>query len=309
MKVSLRHRLEYGVARAFAAVVARIPEAAAYFMARRGGDLLHLIDRRHRRIGRANISARLLSTDGVAPDTSEVRRLTREVFRHLVSVGVEMIRLQTTMARRGVEGVVDLQDTENLRAAMDAGRGAIVVSAHLGNWEIMAAAGMGIGVFPVSVYRPLDNPLLDQWVRSLRGVAGADVVEKKGALRGMLRALKNGRLVAVLVDQNAGRHGIAAPFFGVPVSTVPTPAELALRTGAAIIPGFALRTGPGFRYRTWFEPALEIRYDAEDREAEVLRVTTELNTRLEAAIRQAPEQWLWLHRRWKKKRPAPTGRE
>ena len=80
---------------------------------------------------------------------------------------------------------------------------------------------------------------------------------------------------------------------------------MALRTGAAIIPGFALRTGPGFRYRTWFEPPLDVQYDVGDdeeaRAAEVLRVTTELNARLEAAVRQAPEQWLWLHRRWKPK--------
>jgi KDO2-lipid IV(A) lauroyltransferase len=93
------------------------------------------------------------------------------------------------------------------------------------------------------------------------------------------------------------------------VSTVPTPAELALRTGAAIIPGFALRTGPGFRYRTWFERPLDVRYDAPDHEAEVLRVTAELNARLEAAVRQAPEQWLWLHRRWKTRPPAATGGE
>jgi len=303
MKATLRHRFEYGVVRVFAAVVARVPEGSAYFLARRAADLLHLIDVRHRRVGRDNIRARFLTADGEAQDERRVRRMTRDVFRHFVGIGVEMVRLERTLALRGVEGVVDLQDVDNLRDAMAKGKGAIIVSGHLGNWEIMAAAGMGVGVFPVSVYRALDNPLLDAWVRSLRGMAGADVLEKQGALRGLLRALRKGRLVALLVDQNAGRHGVFVPFFGAPVSTVPTPAELALRTGAAIIPGFALRTGPGFRYRTCFEPPLDVRYDAEDQAAEVLRVTAELNQRLEAAVRQAPEQWLWLHRRWKTKRP------
>lgn len=306
MRASLRHRLEYAAARGFAGLVARLPEGVAYWCARRAGDLLHLVDRRHVRIGRENVRARYRREDGSAPDEREVRRIVRGVFRHLVSIGVEMVRLRRTVARRGIEGVVDLEDTRNLRDAMDRGKGAIVVSGHLGNWEIMAAAGMGIDVYPVSVYRPLDNPLLDAWVRSLRGSEGADVVEKQGAVRGLLKALRKGRLVAILVDQDPRRHGVFVPFFGTPASTIPTPAELALRTGAAIIPGFALRTGPGFRYRTWFEPALEVRPDA-DHDAEVLRVTAELNRRLEAAIRQAPEQWLWLHRRWKTRPPAAAG--
>jgi len=306
MSVSLRHRFEYAAARAFAALVARVPEAVAYWCARRAGDLLHLVDRRHVRIGRDNVRARYTLDDGSAPSEREVRRIVRGSFRHLVSMGVEVVRLNRTVARRGIEGVVDLEDTQNMRDAMALGKGAIVVSGHLGNWEIMAAAGMGIGVYPVSVYRPLDNPLLDVWVRSLRGgdgADGADVVEKQGAVRGLLKALRKGRLVAILVDQDPRRHGVFVPFFGTDASTIPTPAELALRTGAAIIPGFALRTGPGFRYRTWFEPALEVRPDA-DHEAEVLRITAELNRRLEAAIRQAPEQWLWLHRRWKTRPPA-----
>ena len=306
MSVTLRHRLEFVLARAFAAVVARLPESVAYFLARRAGDLLHAVDRRHVRIGRDNVRARYRQDDGTAPDEREVRRIVRGVFRHLVSIGVEMVRLPRTVERRGIESVVELVDTENMRAALERGKGVIVVSGHLGNWEIMAAAGMGLDVYPVSVYRPLDNPLLDAWVRSLRNVDGADVVEKQGAVRGLLRALRKGRLVAILVDQDPRSHGVFVPFFGTDASTIPTPAELALRTGAAIIPGFALRTGPGFRYRTWFEPALEVRSDA-DHDAEVLRITAELNSRLEAAIRKAPEQWLWLHRRWKTRPPAAAG--
>ncbi len=299
----LRHRVEYVVARAFAGVVARVPEPVAYWCARRAGDLLHAIDRRHVAIGRDNVRAHLLDASGAPPTEREVRRVVRGVFRHLVGIGVEMVRLPRTLARRGIDAVVELEGTEHLRAALDAGRGVLVVSGHLGNWEVMGAAGMGVGVHPVSVYRPLDNPLLDAWVRSLRGSEGSDVVEKHGAVRGLLKALRAGRCVALLIDQDARGHGVFAPFFGTPASTIPTPAELALRTGAAIIPGFALRTGPGFRYRTWFEPALEVRADAEH-DAEVLRVTAELNRRLERAVRRAPEQWLWLHRRWKTRPPA-----
>ena len=302
MGVTLRYRLEYALARGFAALVARAPEGLAYWAARRAGDLLHMVDGRHRRIGRDNVRARLRDERGRPLDEARVRAVVRGVFRHLVSIGAEMVRLRRPLERRGIEDVVALEGTEHLRAALAAGRGAIVVSGHLGNWEVMGAAGLGVGVYPVSVYRPLDNPLLDAWVRSLRGMEGADVVEKKGAMRGMLRALREGRVVAILVDQDPRSHGIFVPFFGVPASTIPSPAELALRTGAAIIPGFALRNGPGFRYRTWFEPPVVARADA-DHDSEVRRVTALLNERLEAAIRRAPEQWLWLHRRWKTRPP------
>ena len=92
------------------------------------------------------------------------------------------------------------------------------------------------------------------------------------------------------------------PFFGTPASTIPTPAELAIRTGASIITGFALRVGPGFRYHQRYDPPLEMPATG-DQEADVLAIMTELNRRLEAAIRSAPEQWLWAHRRWKTRPP------
>ncbi len=300
--VTARHRLEYWIARSFAAVVAALPWSAAYFLARRAGDLLHLVDGRHREIARENIRARYRLEDGSALSETEVRTMVRDVFRHFVSLGVEVVRLQPEMARRPIEEFLTFEGEESLREAAESGRGAIIVSCHLGNWEIIAAAGLGIGRTPTSVYRPLDNPLLDTWVRSLRGGTGAEVVPKSGAVRGLLRALRKGGIVAILVDQDARRHGIQVPFFGLPASTIPTPAELALRTGAAIIPGFAIRTGPGFRYHTWLEPEVTVRKDA-DHDQEVERITAELNVRLEAAIRRAPEQWLWLHRRWKSSPP------
>ena len=132
----------------------------------------------------------------------------------------------------------------------------------------------------------------------LRGEGGQNIVMKHGAVRGLLRVLRKGGVAAIQVDQDARGHGVFVPYFGAPASTVPTPAQLAFRTGAAIIPAFSLRTGPGFRYRLWFEEPIVADKDA-DGDEETIRIMTELNRRLEMAVRQDPAQWLWLHRRWK----------
>lgn len=281
-----------------------VPLPFAYWCARRGGDLLHLVDGRHRRIAHANLRARLTDEHGNPPDEREVRRITRGVFRHLVANGVEMLLLPDLLAARGFDALVEETGAEHLRAAAESGQGAIFVTGHVGNWEVMGAACGEIGVESLSVYRPLDNPLLDRWVRDLRARSHQRVVPKHGAVRHLVRELRRGGVVAVLFDQDARSHGVFAPFFGVPSSTIPTPAELALRTGAAIIPGFAIREGSTFRFRQWFDAPLEIESTG-DRAADVVAIMTELNRRLEAVVRQHPEQWLWVHRRWKTPPPEP----
>lgn len=305
---SLRHRLEYLLARGFAGLVRSVPLPFAYWCARRGGDLLHLVAGRHRRIAHANLRARLLDDAGNPPDDREVRRITREVFRHLVKNGVEMLVLPDLLEERGFDALVDESGAEHLRNAAESGRGAIFVTGHIGNWEVMGAACGEIGVESLSVYRPLDNPLLDRWVRDLRARSNQRVVPKHGAVRHLVRELRKGGVVAVLIDQDARSHGIFAPFMGVPSSTIPTPAELALRTGAAIIPGFAIRQGEQFRFRQWFDAPLDFEPTG-DREADVLAIMTELNRRLEEVVRRHPEQWLWVHRRWKTAPPAADDEE
>jgi KDO2-lipid IV(A) lauroyltransferase len=299
--VTLRHRLEYAAVRCFGALVSLVGVRAGYVLADLAGSLIHLVDGRHRRIARENLRARLTGPDGSPPPEREVRRIARASFQHLVRNGVEMLLLERTIARRGFDAIVETDGLHHLQEAAT-GPGAILVTGHLGNWEVMGATCRDIGVEGRSVYRPLDNPLLDRWVRSLRSGLGQDVVPKEGAVRGLLRGLKEGRVVAVLIDQDPRRHGIFVPFFGTPASTIPTPAELAIRTGARIITAYALRVGPGFRYHERFDPPLEAPQSG-DREADVRAIMTELNRRLEAAIRSAPEQWLWAHRRWKTRPP------
>jgi Kdo2-lipid IVA lauroyltransferase/acyltransferase len=300
---SLRHRIEYVALRAFAGLVRVLGLSAGYFLARWAGSAIHAVDRRHRQIARANLRERFRAADGSPLPKAEVRRIARDSFRHLVCCAVEILHLSRESERRGLSKIVTLGGREHFDAAIASGKGLILATAHMGNWEVMGAMCRELGVPFTTVYRPLDNPLLDRWIRETRASVGQSMVPKAGAMRPLLKALRGGGMVVLLVDQDARGHGVFAPFFGAPASTIPTPAELALRTGATILTGASVRTGPGFRYDASFEPPIEVK-DTGDHPADLVRITTEINSRIEALVRRAPEQWLWSHRRWKTKPPA-----
>lgn len=301
---TLRHRLEYVALRAFAAVVSAAPLGVAYFLARRVGDLVHAVDGRHRRVARENLRERYRDAQGRPLSDAEVRRVARDSFRHLALCAVEIVRLPRASKCRGLTEIVRLTGGEHVAAALAAGKGVILATAHLGNWEVMGAVCHDFGTTFTTIYRPLDNPLLDRWVRATRAAVGQTMVPKWGAMRPLLKALRGGGMVVILVDQDARGLGVFAPFFGTPASTIPTPAEFALRTGAAIVTGASVRVGPGFRYDAWVDPPVEAT-DTGDRAADLVRIMTAINANIEAGIRRAPEQWLWSHRRWKTKPPAP----
>jgi KDO2-lipid IV(A) lauroyltransferase len=147
----------------------------------------------------------------------------------------------------------------------------------------------------------LSNPGLEPLLRSLRSVSGNQIIYKRRAVREMLKALESSRCVAIMIDQDARGRGVFVPFFGVPASTTPTLATLALRTGAPIVPVYCVPAGRG-RYRMVVEPAIEVRSTG-DEEADVLRITARCTSTLERWVRARPEMWLWMHRRWKTSPP------
>lgn len=300
--VTLRHRVEYAAIRAFAAAVRVLGVRGGSALASALSRLHCLVDRRHVRIAETNLRERLGVEQGAAA------KLARSSFRHLFLCAVEILHLEREIARRGLEDVISVEGGGHFDRALDGGRGAVFVTGHVGNWEVFARVAAARGIPVTTVYRPLDNPLLDRWVAGFRSAHGQRLLPKHGALRPLIRELREGRMVVLLVDQDARRHGILVPFLGRPASTLPTPAELALRTGAAIITGFALRTGPGFRHAARFDPPMDTSSTG-DHEADVMRIMTEINARLAAAIRRAPEQWLWAHRRWKSSPPETASAE
>jgi KDO2-lipid IV(A) lauroyltransferase len=301
--VTLRHRLEYVALRTFAGLVRLCGLPAGYVLAKLAGTAIHRVDRRHREVARTNLRERYRDALGRPLTEREVRRIARDSFRHLVASAVEVIHLRREAKRRGLSEIVNLTGREHLTDALARGKGVILATAHLGNWEVMGAMCRELGVPFTTVYRPLDNPLLDRWVRSTRDDAGQTMVPKWGAMKPLLKALRGGGMIVLLVDQDVRGHGVFAPFFGALASTIGTPAELALRTGATILTGSSVRAGPGFRFQAWFDPPVPVA-DTGDHDADVVRIMTDVNARIEAGIRRAPEQWLWSHRRWKTRPPA-----
>jgi len=189
---------------------------------------------------------------------------------------------------------VEFVGLEHLEAAHAAGKGVLVLTAHYGNWELLAASHT-LTRFALSVVvRPLDHPLADRVVEAFRRRSGLELIEKRRAVRDIVAALRRGRLVGVLLDQNAARsEGVFVPFFGIPASTSRGLAVIALRTEAPVVPAF-IRRMDGGRHCVEFEPTVPVPPDGD-----VTRYTAAFTASIEAAIRRDPGQWFWMHGRWK----------
>jgi KDO2-lipid IV(A) lauroyltransferase len=229
-------------------------------------------------------------------------RIARRSWQHLGMTIVELARL---LARPldATLGELRLEGVEHLRGVMAEHGRAFVMSAHLGNWEYLSAASRLTG-YPLSVVvRPLDSPALDALAADMRRKTGIALIDKRGALRPVLEALRRGGLVGILLDQNAARReGVFVPFFGRTASTSRSLALLAVRTGTPVVPIFIHREAPG-RHRVRIEAPLRPPA-VNDPEQAVVELTARCTQAIETAIRDAPEQWLWSHDRWRTRPPA-----
>jgi KDO2-lipid IV(A) lauroyltransferase len=221
-------------------------------------------------------------------------------YRELGRVALEYPRIPDLVRLPDGEVVAGVDGIENFEAARGAGRGALMVSGHFGLFELMG--GWMAQRHPVSfLVKPLSNPRVERWIRSIRERAGAELINTGSGTRGVLRALQRNRWVCILADQDARREGVFVPFFGVPASTPRGPAAIALRTGVPIIMAFIERQADG-RHRLEFQPPLALP-PAGDPDPE--RTLTAAHVRaLEERIRRRPDQYFWLHKRWKTAPPA-----
>lgn len=261
------------------------------------GDVARLVVSRHRRVTLANLALAF-------PDLSDPvrRRLARQAWQHLGMTLVELARLLDRPLEATLQELT-LEGTEHLREVMRRHGRALVLTAHLGNWEYLAAVHRLIGHPVAIVVRPLDSPTLAKVAAAMRGKTGIELIDKRGALRPVLMALRQGGVVAVLLDQNATRReGVFVPFFGRDASTSRSLALLALRTGTPIVPIFIRREGPG-RHRVVIQAPLSPP-PSNNLERAVVELTARCTATIEAAIRKAPEQWLWSHDRWRTRPPA-----
>ena len=237
----------------------------------------------------------------------ERRRIAIASLRNLARTSLEFLKLPA-LSPECIRQLVPLVGMDTLREQLAGNRGAIVITAHSGNWEYLAARLAAEGL-PVNVLaREHDDAATAALINRIRRTAGVNVISKWD-LRAALRCLRRGEILGILPDQNVAEGGILADFLGRPATTFTTPANFALRTNLPLIPAFGLRLPDG-SLRAVVEEPLPLAQTG-DREADILTNTRIMNDALSAAIRQHPEQWLWIHRRWKAapSSPGPTSPE
>jgi len=283
----VRNLVEYCLAATALKSLQFAPLPVAHALAR---SYVRLLDRgipRLRKVARTNLALAL-------PELTPARHaeIVDGVFRSIARILVTFAKLPH-IRKGNVDRWIRLEGGEHFQAALRAGRGVLFATAHLGNWELSAFAHALMSGPMNVVVRPLDNPYIDSLVERRRALAGNRPIGKKDFARAILKALAANEAVGILIDQNASPpEGIFVDFFGVKACAGTGFAKFAAHSGAAVIPGFALWSDPEGRYVLRFDAPLAMTGD-------ITKDTQTLQSKLEEIIRQYPDQWLWIHRRWK----------
>jgi Kdo2-lipid IVA lauroyltransferase/acyltransferase len=291
MAARWRYNLEYRAVAAVAAVVRALPARVSGWLGATIGYAFYVLDAPHRRLALDNLTAAFPSRP-----PSELRAIARGVFAHFGCLLTELLRF-SGLDRDRMLASVEFEGSERVWQALEQGRGVLFITGHFGFWEMQALAH-SLRFPPVSVVvRALDNPKLNAWIEALRTVTGNSVIYRKGSLRRILRALSDNQAVAILIDQHIqSADAVVIDFFDRPAATTSAVAALALRTGAPIIPVFAVRLADG-RYRLIYEPPIEP--PPADSPDAVRELTQRCSDVLEMYVRRHPSLWLWMHRRWR----------
>jgi Kdo2-lipid IVA lauroyltransferase/acyltransferase len=289
----MRRKLEYAAAWPFIKILGALPRPLSRAFAIGLAQMVYLLHPRLRRVGMRNLEMAF-------PEKTEAERacILRGEFTSLGRQLAEVCQFPR-YTRDNIEQVVVYDGLENYERAHARGRGLLFLTAHLGAWELSAFAHSLHGHWLHVVMRPMDNPHLDQLLQGYRTMHGNKVVDKDDFVRGLLAAMKAGEDVGILMDTNmTPPQGIFVDFFGIPACTASGLARIALRTDAAVVPGFTIWDEKLGKYRLRFEPALEL-IRTGDQESDVAANTQRFTKAIEDYVRQYPEQWLWVHRRWK----------
>lgn len=291
--IPLRYRFEYALYRAVRSIVGALPVRQRVWLGRSCGRIGYYLDSRHRRVALGNIAHAMPELSD-----SERKRTIRRAFENFVSLAVTTLAA-THLSKEELLQNFEVEGWHHFERAEARKRGVIILTAHLGDWEGLAQF-LALRERPISfVARPLDNPLLEGDFRRVRERLGNKTIFKRRGARKMLTTLRSGGRLGFLLDQRVHPHeGKAYPFLGRPAFTSPLPARLSLRTGASVVPFFAIPVDNWRRCRIVVLPAIESDPSLPESE-EVDRLTLGYLKVIEEAIRKNPELWLWMHRRWR----------
>jgi len=293
----MREKLEFWLVLAVARTLGWLPRWLARLLAGLLAWSVYRLHGRLRRVGERNLELAL-------PELSREERnqILRGVFRHLGWQLVEFCRMSRYTAEN-TRNWVHTEGLDHYLAAKARGKGVLIVTGHLGAWELSSFYHSLMG-YPMSmVARPLDNRRLDKFVNGIRCLHGNHVLPKDDFARGLLRAMRAGQTVGILMDTNmTPPQGVFVEFFGREACTASGVARVALKTGAAVLPGFMLWEPAERKYVLHFGPEVVFARTG-DAEADILAATQQCVSVTEEWIRRYPDQWLWIHRRWKT-RPA-----
>jgi len=299
---ALAHALEYGAFKVFSGLLRILPEG----LAQRFGAVLGWLVGSVLRIRRDVVDENL---ERAFPDRSTEwrRKVARASYVHLGREAVSLSRMAGLAAADVVDRTV-MVGLESIREVLDRGNGVVIVTGHLGNWEIGGAAFAARGLPLVVIAKGMANRRFDRALTATRERLGMRVVEMWNAPRQGLRELRSGSAVALVADQNAREYGVLVPFFGIPASTWRGPAVFSLRARCPLFVAVARRE-PGWRprYRVEFR-RIEVERTG-DADQDVRALTEAHVAELERAVREAPEQYFWQHKRWRTPPPGPEGPE
>ena len=287
----MKHRVEYLTIRLLITVIQVMPNSLVSSAGAVVGMIAYVADRNHRRIALENVAAAFPARTPRAH-----KRIIRGAFRHFGRLLFELLKF-STLSPDAMLKRVEFEGEERVRAAYAQGKGVLFVTGHFGYWELQAMVH-ALRLPPMAVIaRALDNPALNDLLERMRTRTGNSVIYRRGTIRRAMRQLQAGESVGVLIDQHIlGHDAIYVDFFNRPAATTSAVAALALRTGASVVPLFALPLGGG-RFRMIYEHPVEP--PAATSEHPLREFTQRCTDVLEMYVRRNPELWLWMHRRWR----------
>ena len=293
----MRRRLEYAAAWMAVKTLGLLPRPLARMLGAAIASVAYWLRPPLRRA--ATINLRIAFPDWT---DAQRRKVTRSLIRHMGWMAAEFAQFPR-YTRKNIERVVVLDGFENFDAARRRGKGVLFLTGHTGAWELAPFAQALYGNPLHFLVRPLDNEPVDHLVSSYRCLSGNQPIDKSNSARAMLKILREGGTVGILMDHNTAlEEGVFVDFFGVPACTSTGLARLALRTEAAVVPGFLHWDASMRKYRLCLHPAIELARSG-DEDADIRENTARFTHAIEKYARTYPDQWLWVHKRWKTRPP------